>query len=124
MDWILRLGDAIKTVCVGIREPDTFISNNAGIKRSKDADNIGKLFVAYLRRADEGTLSRIIVELTIVLTAARTNAPSILREAATVYKVDTDAIAQKVKAEFAAKARAKKETTSPAKVPPKAKKAA
>jgi ParB family chromosome partitioning protein len=40
----------------------------------------------------------------------RTNAPSVLREAATAYKVDTDGIAQKGKAEFAAKAKAKKET--------------
>lgn len=100
------------------------LAKQHGIKRSKDSENIGKLFAAYLRRADEGTLSRIVVELTIVLTAARTNAPSILREAATVYKVDTDAIAQKVKAEFAAKAKAKKEAKPVAKVPPKAKKAA
>lgn len=100
------------------------LAKQHGIKRSKDADNIGKLFAAYLRRADEGALSRIVVELTIILTAARTNAPSILREAATIYKVDTDAVAQKVKAEFAAKAKAKKEAKPAVKVPPKVKKAA
>ena len=100
------------------------LAKQHGIKRSKDTENIGKVFAAYLRRADEGTLSRVAVALTIVLAAARTNAPSILREAATVYKVDTDAIAQKVKAEFAAKAKAKKEPKPAAKVPPKVKKAA
>ncbi|WP_263408940.1 ParB/RepB/Spo0J family partition protein [Terriglobus tenax] len=100
------------------------LAKQHGIKRSKDTENIGKVFAAYLRRADEGTLSRVAVALTIVLAAARTNAPSILREAATVYKVDTDAIAQKVKAEFAAKAKAKKEPTPTARPVPKAKKAA
>ena len=100
------------------------LAKQHGIKRSKDTEDIGKLFAAYLRPADESTLSRIVVELTIVLIAARTNAPSILREAATVYKVDTDAIAQKVKAEFAAKAKAKKEAKPIAKAAPKAKKAA
>jgi ParB family chromosome partitioning protein len=44
----------------------------------------------------------------------------VLHDAAAVYKVDTDAIASKVKQEFAAKARAKMET----KLVPKAKKAA
>jgi ParB/RepB/Spo0J family partition protein len=83
------------------------IAKQHGIERSKDTENIGKRFAAYLRRADEGTLSRSVVELTIVLTASRGNASSILKEAATAYKVDTDTIAQKVKAEFAAKAKAK-----------------
>jgi ParB family chromosome partitioning protein len=44
-----------------------------------------------------------MVELTIVLAASRTNAPQVLKEAAAVYKVDTDAITAKVKQEFAAK---------------------
>jgi ParB family chromosome partitioning protein len=56
-------------------------------------------------------LSCILVQLTIVLAASRSNAPSVFREAATVYEVDTEAIAQKVKAEFAAKAKVKKEAT-------------
>ena len=64
-----------------------------------------------------------MVELTIVLTASRGNASSILKEAATTYKVDTDAIAQKVKTEFAAKAKAKKQP-QPVKVAVKVKKAA
>lgn len=85
------------------------IAKQHGIKRSKDTENIGKLLGAYLRRAEEGTLSRVLVELTIILAAARSNTASVLREAATAYKVDTEAIAQKVRQEFAAKAKARKE---------------
>ena len=69
-----------------------------------------KLFTAFLRRADEGALSRLLVEVTVVLASGRSNGTNALREAATVNKVDTDAIALKVEQEFAAKAKAKKET--------------
>ncbi len=48
---------------------------------------------ALLRRADEGTLGRAVVEAVILLTASRGNASHALRDAATAYKVDTDAIA-------------------------------
>ncbi|AEO64413.1 uncharacterized protein THITE_123781 [Thermothielavioides terrestris NRRL 8126] len=37
VERILGLGDAIKVVYVGIREPDTFIKRNEGIKRLEDA---------------------------------------------------------------------------------------
>jgi hypothetical protein len=77
-----------------------------------------KTFSAFLRRADEGTLSRLMVETTIMLAAARTNPASVLRDAANTYKVDTDAIALKVKQEFTAKEKAKKSpqnTSKPAK---------
>jgi hypothetical protein len=47
------------------------IAKQHGIKRSKATENIGRLFSAYLRRADEGTLSRVVVELTMVLAASR-----------------------------------------------------
>ena len=79
-----------------------------------------KTLAAYIRRADEGTLSRLLVETSILLAASRSNAAAVLRDAAAAYKVDTDAITQKVKQEFAAKAKAKKEP----KPVPKAKKAA
>jgi ParB family chromosome partitioning protein len=49
-----------------------------------------------------------LVEATVLLAAARTNPAVVLREAAAAYKVDTDAIALKVKQEFAAKEKAKK----------------
>jgi ParB family transcriptional regulator, chromosome partitioning protein len=68
-----------------------------------------KTLLAFMRRADEGTLSRLMVEATILLAASRHNGTSVLKDAATLYKVDTDAIGQKVKQEFAAKEKAKKE---------------
>ena len=55
------------------------------------------------------SLSRLLVEVSVVLATGRSNGTNALREAATVYKVDTDAIALKIKQEFAAKAKAKKE---------------
>jgi ParB family chromosome partitioning protein len=44
-----------------------------------------------------------VVESVVLLTASRGNASHALRDAATAYKVDTDAIATKVKGEFAGK---------------------
>lgn len=46
--------------------------------------------------------------VSILLAASRGNPATILREAATAYKVDTDAIAAKVKHEFTVKEKAKK----------------
>jgi ParB family chromosome partitioning protein len=62
-----------------------------------------------------------LVQLSLVLAASRENGANVLREAATLYKVDSDAIALKVKQEFAAKEKAKEPTPKP---PTKAKKAA
>ncbi len=72
------------------------VAKQHGIKKAKDSDSIGKLFAAFLRRAEESVLGRLAVELTVVLAAARSNAPSVLKDAATVYKVDTVAIAANV----------------------------
>ena len=83
------------------------IAKQRGIKRDKDSDSIPGLFAAYLRRADEGALGSVLVELTILLISARQQTAQVLRDAAAVYKVDTDAIASKVKQEFAAKDKAK-----------------
>ena len=79
-----------------------------GIRKDRETDAIGKLFAAFVRRADEGKLSRLLVESTILLASSRTNAAVVLRDAAATYKVDTDAIALKVKQEFAGKEKAKK----------------
>jgi hypothetical protein len=49
------------------------------------------------------------VETSILLAASRSNPATILRDAASMYKVDTDAITLKVKQEFAAKEKAKKD---------------
>lgn len=100
------------------------LARQHGIKKAKENDSITRLFVLFLRKAEEGVLARVVVELTIVLAASIRNGAQVLREAATVYKVDTDAIALKVKQEFAAKEKAKTEKKPVTKAAAKAKKAA
>lgn len=82
------------------------LARQHGIRQRRDDGGIGKTLIAYLRRSEEGTLSRLLVETTIMLAASRTNPATVLRDAASTYKVDTDAIAQKVKQEFATKKKA------------------
>jgi ParB family chromosome partitioning protein len=62
---------------------------------------------AFIRKAEEGELGQLLVE-TVILHSARTQSETgkALKDAALHYKVDTDAIAQKVKAEIAAKEKA------------------
>jgi ParB family chromosome partitioning protein len=79
------------------------VAKRYGIRKAKDGDSLGKLFAAYLRRAEESVLGKVLVETTILYMATRHNPSQVLRDAAAVYKVDTDAIALKVKQEFAAK---------------------
>ena len=93
------------------------IARRHNIKREKDSDSIAKLFTAYLRRAEESVLGSALVELTIMLTAARQQTTQVLNDAANLYKVDTDAIAAKVKQEFAARDKARAEK-KPAQKPP------
>jgi ParB family chromosome partitioning protein len=96
------------------------IARNRGV-RSKEGESVGRLLAGVLRKADESELGRVLVEIVILLsTRSQTDGGKALRIAAQTYKVDTDAIALKVKQEFAVKAKAKKET----KPVPKAKKAA
>jgi ParB family chromosome partitioning protein len=89
------------------------LARQHGIRQKRDEGGIGKTVSAFIRRADEGTLSRLLVESSLLLAAARGNPSTILKEAASTYKVDTDAIAAKVKQEFTAKEKAKK-TPQPA----------
>lgn len=83
------------------------LARQHGIKKMKEADSIGKLYAAFLRRSDESTLGRALVESVILLSASRGNASQVLKDAAAAYKVDTNALAAKVKQEFAAKEKAK-----------------
>jgi ParB family chromosome partitioning protein len=96
------------------------LARSRGIKKAQASDSIGKLMGAYTHKAEEGELGRLLVE-TVILHSARTQSETgkALKDAAQHYKVDTDAITQKVKAEFAAKEKphAAKKTT--AKVQPK-----
>jgi ParB family chromosome partitioning protein len=85
------------------------VARSSAIRQKRDDGGVKKTFAAYVRRADEGTLSRLVVEASILLAASRGNPTAILKEAAATYKVDTDAINAKVKQEFAAKAKAKSE---------------
>ncbi len=100
------------------------LARQHGIRQKRDEGGIARTILAFMRRADEGTLSRLTVEATILLAASRHNGTNVLKDAATLYKVDTEAIGQKVKQEFAAKAKAKKEPKPIAKPAPKVKKAA
>jgi ParB family chromosome partitioning protein len=84
-----------------------------------------KLLASFLRKADESTLGRILVAITVLQSAHRSNeSGKALREAAEFYKVDVAAITAKVKQEFAAKDKAKATKKaapkSPAKIAQKA----
>lgn len=83
------------------------LARQHGIRQKREDGGISKTLAGFLRRADEGTLSRLLVEAAILLAASKTNAATVLRDAASMYKVDTDAISLKVKQEFAAKEKAK-----------------
>lgn len=100
------------------------LARQHGIRQKRDGGGIAKTLLAFIRRADEGTLSRLMVEATILLAASRHNGTNVLKDAATLYKVDAEAIAQKVKQVLAAKAKAKKEPRPETKPVSKAMKAA
>ena len=100
------------------------LARQHGIRQKRDEGGITKTLLAFVRRADEATLSRLIVEATILLAASRHNGTNVLKDAAALYKVDTEGIGQKVRQEFAAKAKAEKEPKPVAKLAPKVKNAA
>ena len=88
-------------------------------------DAPAKLFASFLRKADESTLGRVLVAITVLQTAHSSNeSAKAQREAAEFYKVDVAAITTKVKQEFAAKEKVsaeKKATPKPqTKAPSKA----
>jgi len=96
------------------------LARNRDIKKAQASDSIGKLMGAYIRKAEEGELGQLLVE-TAILHSARTQSEigKALKDAALHYKVDTDAIAQKVRAEFAAKEKVQAAKKTPAKAQPK-----
>jgi ParB family chromosome partitioning protein len=76
-------------------------------KASAAGDTPAKLLAAFLRKADESTLGRVLVAITVLQSAHSSNeSAKALREAAEFYKVDVAAITTKVKQEFAAKEKA------------------
>jgi ParB family chromosome partitioning protein len=76
-------------------------------KANGNGEAPAKLLASFLRKADESTLGRVLVAITVLQTAHSSNeSAKTLREAAEFYKVDVAAITTKVKQEFAAKDRA------------------
>jgi ParB family chromosome partitioning protein len=89
--------------------------------KPKEGESVPKLLTAFVRRAEESALGKLIVE-TVILLSSRTpsDGGKVLRAAAQAYKVDTDSIALKVKHEFAAKQKARSVTKIEPKPVPKA----
>ena len=76
-------------------------------KANGTGDAPAKLLASFLRKADESTIGRVLVAITILQSAHSSNeSAKALREAAEFYKVDVAAITTKVKQEFAAKEKA------------------
>jgi ParB family chromosome partitioning protein len=96
------------------------LAKQHGIKKVKENESVGKLFSAFLRRADESTLGRAVVEAVVLLTASRGNASHVLRDAAEFYKVDVAAVTSQVKQEFSAKEKTKAAKKDAPKPPAKA----
>ncbi len=79
-----------------------------GMGKPKDGEAPAKLLAAFLTKAEESKLGRILIETTILLSMHnQAEASKILRDAAHAYKVDVDAISATVKQEFAAKEKGK-----------------
>ena len=93
----------------GLLDSDLIVTvmRQHGIRLKRDDGGIRKTAAAFVRRTDGGTHSRLLVESGILLTASRSNPAAALKDAAAAYKVNTDAIALKVKQEFAAKQKSK-----------------
>ncbi|MGA8529089.1 MAG: ParB/RepB/Spo0J family partition protein [Acidobacteriaceae bacterium] len=100
------------------------VARNRGIKKAKDGDSIAKLLSAYVHKAEEGGLGRLLVEMVILHSAQTQSSGKALQEAAAVYKLDTNAIAAKVKQEFAAKEKAQAAKKAVTNAKPKAAKKA
>ena len=84
------------------------VARNRSIK-AKDGESVGTLLTAFIRKADESTIGKLIVEAVILLSArSQSDGGKLLRVVAQAYGVDTDAVALKVKQEFAAKEKARK----------------
>jgi len=83
------------------------------------------LLSVFVRKADEGTIGKLVVERVDLLSArSQSDGGKVLRAAAQAYGVDTDAVALKVKQEFAAKEKARKASKPEPKPTAKAKRAA
>jgi ParB family transcriptional regulator, chromosome partitioning protein len=83
------------------------VTRNRGIK-AKEGESTVKLLSAFVRKADEGTVGKLIVEAVILFSArSAADGSKTLRAAAQIYGIDTEAVALKVKQEFAARDKAR-----------------
>ncbi len=99
-------------------------ARNRSIK-ARNGEPVGKLLTTFVRKADEGTIGKLIIEAVILLSArSQSDGGKALRAAAQAYSVDTDAVALKVKQEFAAKEKARKAAKPESKPPMKSRRAA
>ncbi|MFZ0306028.1 MAG: ParB/RepB/Spo0J family partition protein [Terracidiphilus sp.] len=79
-------------------------------KANGNGEAPAKLLASFLHKADESTIGRVLVAITVLQSAHSPNeSAKALREAAEFYKVDVAAITAKVKQEFAVKQKAKTE---------------
>jgi ParB family chromosome partitioning protein len=93
-----------------------------GIAKAKSpVDTPAKLLTAFVRKAEESVLGRLLVEIVILhSTHSTSDSGRVLKDAADFYKVDLDAITAKVKQEFAAKDKANAAKKAASKPPEKA----
>ena len=84
--------------------------------KAKEGESVAKLLTAFVRKADEGTIGKLVIEAVIMLSArSQSDGGKVLRAAAQAYGIDTDAVPLKVKQDFAVKEKAR----SAAKIEPK-----
>lgn len=92
-----------------------------GMGKPKDGEAPAKLLAAFLLKAEESKLGRILVETVVLLSMhSQSDTAKVLRDAAQTYKVDVDAISASVKQEFAAKEKGKAANKAAPKAPAKA----
>lgn len=77
------------------------IGRGRGI-RAKKEENIGAMLSVFAKKADEGTLGRLLIEAAVLLSVrSGVTAEQALTAGAQAYKVDAEAITRKVKHEVA-----------------------
>lgn len=78
------------------------------LSASKDGEPLTKTVLSHLRGVPEGTLGRLIIEMTILLRASSgQDSNRVLADAAKEYNIEVDSIAATVKKEFADREKAK-----------------
>ena len=79
------------------------IAHNRGLQRAHSAESFRQCLLRYARTARKSELGQLLIEVVILHFAALQNETgTAFRDAVLFYKVDVAAIAQEVKAEFAA----------------------